>query len=145
MKKYLALCLSAVMLCGAFTACGKTDDQKAPERGAEAAVEKVENKTAYTDFTAQYDALKDGYIKVKDAYEDASVEANKTVEEALSKAAALLNETDGMTEEMYDKTPMDEKVAAMADAVKTLDDAYAIMHPEAADTGAETVAATTAQ
>lgn len=150
MKKFLAVGLSVLALCGVLTACGGADNDTAKQQdaaqSAEVGEKKVENTTPYDEFTANCSALEKAYIKVKEAYEDDSVSVNKDVEDALNVAADLINNTIDFTPEKYETTAIDEINAEVLKALDALDNAYKIMHPEEAETQTEAASSqTTAQ
>ncbi len=136
MKRAITLILSAVMLCGALTACtNKTGETSEPEQkevpaAVQAETQNVENKLSFAEHQTNRTALEDAYIELKEAYEDPSVDADPDIEASLNKAAALLNDTDGMTEEQYQTTSMDETNDAILDAEAELKKALETLHPD---------------
>ena len=146
MKRFLALSLSALMLCGALTACGGSTETEAPapaETSAPAAdtadtaapaadTASTEGPKAsgegftFADLQDNYALLSDLYDKVEAAYMDNSIAQSDEVEANLTEAKDLIDQMGELTEADFadekDLLEMNDAIYNMCEALGAIVD-----------------------
>lgn len=171
MKRFLALSLSALMICGALTACGGSSETTAPapaetsapdktekpaeEKPAEEAkTEKTEKKEAkastegftFADLQDNYAILTDLYNTVEAAYMDESIAQSDEVEANLTEAKDLIDQMGELTEADFadekDLLEMNDAIYNMCEALGAIVDQMEEAPAEAEEPAAEAAEAT---
>ena len=154
MKRFLALSLSALMLCGALTACGGSTETEAPapaetEAPAPADTAAPAADTASTegpkasgegftfaDLQDNYALLSDLYDKVEAAYMDNSIAQSDEVEANLTEAKDLIDQMGELTEADFadekDLLEMNDAIYNMCEALGAIVDKMEAAPAEAA-------------
>ena len=146
MKRFLALSLSALMLCGALTACGGSTETEAPspaETSAPAAdtadtaapaadTASTEGPKAsgegftFADLQDNYALLSDLYDQVEAAYMDNSIAQSDEVEANLTEAKDLIDQMGELTEADFadekDLLEMNDAIYNMCEALGAIVD-----------------------
>ena len=146
MKRFLALSLSALMLCGALTACGGSTETEAPapaqteapaadtaDTAAPAAdTASTEGPKAsgegftFADLQDNYALLSDLYDQVEAAYMDNSIAQSDEVEANLTEAKDLIDQMGELTEADFadekDLLEMNDAIYNMCDALGAIVD-----------------------
>jgi hypothetical protein len=144
MKRFLALSLSALMLCGALTACGGSTETEAPapaetEAPAPAETSAPAADTASTegpkasgegftfaDLQDNYALLSDLYDQVEAAYMDNSIAQSDEVEANLTEAKDLIDQMGELTEADFadekDLLEMNDAIYNMCEALGAIVD-----------------------
>ena len=150
MKRFLALSLSALMLCGALTACGGSTETEAPAPAetsapaadtaapaADAAAPAADTASTdgpkasgegftFSDLQDNYALLSDLYDKVEAAYMDNSIAQSDEVEANLTEAKDLIDQMGELTEADFadekDLLEMNDAIYNMCEALGAIVD-----------------------
>ena len=147
MKRFLALSLSALMLCGALTACGGSTETEAPapaETSAPAPADTADTAApaadtastegpkasgegfTFADLQDNYALLSDLYDKVEAAYMDNSIAQSDEVEANLTEAKDLIDQMGELTEADFadekDLLEMNDAIYDMCEALGAIVD-----------------------